>query len=309
MPIAQYPTNLAELAGGVAQGPYSMARQQFDTAMQNEQLNQRAALQQLLFDEENNPLKLEDQRLKNQGKGYENRSLGVKASTDEALMPSAIESGVAGNQAAAQKARVENMAKLAEMGGQLADMIDGGVPVLSLVGKVPDQVYQILSQPGGTKKIRAIAQQIAKNSAAQLQKMQEVDASNASAERRNKYTADTQMGIEQAGIAAGKYNRAGKGGTSWYEKFQAAKTPREKHTIASTQALLAEQEGDMDAAKKWSQIANQAAEAWAAELRAGQRPGVDPAATANSGVVTPAPAASIPTVGSQPKPDPLGIRK
>lgn len=305
MPTPQYPTNLSDIVSSPSTQMYLNSLQQARDAQRNEQLNQAKALQDLYYSEQENPLKLQEQALKNEGAGYDNRSKSVKARTDEALMPSAIDSGVATNKADAQKAHVENLAKLAEMGGQLADMVDNGVPVLSLVGKVPDQIYQILSQPGGTQRIRQMAQKIAANSAAQLQKMQEVNANNASAEKRTKYTADTQMGIEQAGIAAGKYNRVGKGGQGFLEL--AMKAPTLEAAIAKLQ-IAREFSSDPEQITKIDEALGNVKAAWQAKLRAGYKPGVDPAATAQGGNVVGTTPVEVPGASGNNKPDPLGIR-
>lgn len=61
---------------GVFQG-----RQQ-DAAMQNNQINQQGALADLLFQQQNDPLKLEQQRLQNQGMGLQNIGQGMKNEND-----------------------------------------------------------------------------------------------------------------------------------------------------------------------------------------------------------------------------------
>jgi len=62
----QYP-DLAQMFGQYSLMPTELGMQRFEGAQKSEQLNQQQALQDILFDEQNNPLKLQYQGLQNQG--------------------------------------------------------------------------------------------------------------------------------------------------------------------------------------------------------------------------------------------------
>lgn len=299
MPVAQYPTNLQEAFTGISVPAFMAARQQLQDAQAAEALNQRKAQQDYEIQQQKTPYELEKLGLENQqirltntGLGYTNRQQAVKAATDEALQQSDIQKSLSANQTAMDIDKVKQLGAMADHASKIADAIDSGVPLLSVVDKLPPDIAQVLSQPGGTQRLRQWAAQVAAHSQEQLQKMQEVNANNASAERRNSANNSTQLQLEDKRIQAGKYDK--KSAQSWFEKFQAAKTPRESYTIAANQAMLAEQGGDMESAAKWQQLANHAADAWQNELRTGQRPGIDPAATANTGKVVPSPQSNVP---------------
>jgi hypothetical protein len=62
---AQYP-NLAQIFGQYSVAPVEYGLQQFESAQNADKLNQQQALQDILFNEQNNPLKLEASRLGNE---------------------------------------------------------------------------------------------------------------------------------------------------------------------------------------------------------------------------------------------------
>lgn len=314
MPVAQYPTNISDILSGTNRGAIDMIQRQQENANLAEIMNRQKAQQDYDLQQQKTPLELQKMGLENVGldlgntnQGYINRQNAVKASTDEALQQSNINKGLSANQTSMDIDKVKQLGAMADHASKIADAIDSGVPLLSVADKLPPEIAQVLSQPGGTQRLRQWSQQVAAHSQDQLQKMQEVNANNASAERRNSATNSTQLQLEDKRIQAGKYDK--KSAQSWFEKFQSAKTPRESYTIASNQAMLAEQGGDMESAAKWQQLANHAADAWQNELRTGQKPGIDPAATANTGSVVPAPQSNVPKFDNAQKPDPLGIRK
>lgn len=314
MPVAQYPTNIADILSSNNRGAIEMIQQQQNNANLAEMLSRQKAQQDYDLQQQKTPYELEKLGLENtglglanEGLGYTNRQSAVKANTDEALQKSNIRKNLSANEAAMSLDKVKQMGAMAEHANQIADLVESGqVPLLAVAGKLPPELAQVLAQPGGTQRLRQWAGQVATHSAGQLQKMQEVNANNASAERRNSATNSTNLTIQREAIQAGKYDK--KSAQSWFEKFQSAKTPRESYTIASNQALLAEQGGDMESAAKWQQLANHAADAWQNELRTGQKPGIDPAATANTGSVVPSPQSNVPKFDNAQKPDPLGIR-
>ena len=305
MPLATYPTNLNEIAGGVSQGAYNAAMNQSDAALTNEKLNQIKALQDYLFAEQNNPQLLEKQRLENVGTGFTNRSLGVKADIDEALKGSNISAGLSKNQTQLTTDQLTQTANLASHFGQLADMVKSGVPVLSLVGKIPEPVYNILSQPGGADKLGNLAKNMATHTISQYQEMQKVNAQEAGATARSNYTADKHL--EGVKYATDNKKLAGSSGGLDLGSI-IMKSPTLEAATAKLQVYREFAQDPETLAKIDTALGNIKA-LWQAKLNAGMaKPGIDSAETAITGQVVGNKPVQVPGANTD-RPDPLGIRK
>lgn len=286
MPLATYPTNLSELSQGVSQGAYSMARQQFDTAQENERLNQQKALQDYLYSEQENPLKLERTRLDNTGQGLINRQNATKATFGEQTLGSDVAAANSKNNLQLTEDQAKKASVLSQHLSQLADMVEyGKIPLLSVADQLPPELAQTLAQPGGTQRLREMSKQIALHAQSQIQKMQEVDANNQSAERRNAANNSTQKQLEQMRIDAGKYQKAQalKGKYSVETILFNSKTAEQASTgLRMLLDILPEDDPDR---ARYENAYSHVAELWQAKLNSGFTPKVDPAATANTGQV------------------------
>lgn len=301
MPLATYPTNLSELSEGVSQGAYNMARQQFDTAQQNEQLNQRKSLQDLQYADQENPLKLQQQVLANQGQGYLNRQNATKASLGEQTLGSEVDAANSKNRLQLTEDQAKRTGVLAQHLNQLADMVDSGVPLLSVADKLPPELAQVLSQPGGTQRVRDMSKSMALHSQAQIQKMQEVNANNEAATKRTGMQVQGQKDLEQMRIEAGKYKKLQsiKGNYSVESILFNSKTAEQAATgLRMLLDILPEDDPDRD---KYANAYSHVAELWQAKLNSTFQPKVDPAATANGGQVVGTQPVQVPGAAGAPQ--------
>jgi hypothetical protein len=269
MPLATYPTNLEQISTGVSQGAYDMARQQFDTAQQNEQLNQQKALQDYLFSEQENPLKLEKSRLDNTGQGLLNRQNATKATFGEQTLQSDVDSKNSTNRVQLTADQVKQTGLLANHLNQLADMVDSGIPLLAIADRLPPDLAQALSQNGGTARVRQMAKNMSLHSQEQYQKMQEVDANNKAANARSDYTADKHL----EGIKYSTDNKkfAPKGYTmSLSDQFRKSDTPQKRLTISGSALTDAQYRFDNAESEEEKVAAQKEVQYWGSQNSAAQ---------------------------------------
>lgn len=272
MPVAQYPTNLQEAFTGVSVPAFMAARQQLQDAQTNEQMNQQKALQDYNLQEQKTPYELAKLGLENENQGYLNRQNASKATLDEQTLNSNISAKNSANAVQLDVDKVKQMGAMAQHASQIADLVESGkVPLLAVADKLPPDLAQVLSQPGGTQRLRQWANQVASHSFEQLNKMQEVNANNASAERRNAASNATTLKSMQMQIDAGRFDKASKMSASIIDQFNKAKKPQERMTLAGTGLIAAQMRlEDAKSPQEYAQIEREIKE-WAAQRDQAQR--------------------------------------
>lgn len=187
---AQYP-NLAQIFGQYSVAPVEYGLQQFESAQNADKLNQQQALQDILFNEQNNPLKLEATRLGNETTAA---SLpGIFATSDSLQDKAAVSRASLGEQIAGAKsdARVklsDNDLKILENGAQQMAMSQD--PQERALGEMLLKQHKTVVQEAEKQRQMALRQQ---------------ETVRVQGEEARK--------TQEAGIAGGRYARGGAGST------------------------------------------------------------------------------------------------
>lgn len=306
MPTADYPALSNIMPMNVGMGTYNALMDQSENAQINDKLNQQKALQDYLYAQQDNPLKLQSSQLQNENQGFLNRINAVKAGSAEKTQASDIAKTISGNQAEDQANQVKHTQMLSQHFSQLADMVDSGaVHPLDIQDKVPPEIAQLLTQPGGTQKIRQMSQALALHSHDQLQRMQSEQAKTASQERIERIRTASQERIAHEAVIAGKYDKAFKYQNSLQNILQKSRTMEEFVAHLESAKMFNE---DPDIGQKLDQALGNAKSLWQAKLNSGYKPAVDPGATASTGTVINTQPVKVPGANGDNKPDPLGIR-
>lgn len=299
MPTPYYPNNLVDIFSNPSISAQMMAREQFANAAANDQLSQQKAMQDYLYQEQENPLKLEQLGLNNQttqaqlpGVAANSRLLGVNADMAEATKDSNISAKLSGNRKQMSQDQADMLNNFGQQMGQLADYVAGGGSLLAIQDKVPANVLQMLQQPGGVQKAKALSDKIALGYNDYKQKNSLQSAELSSREREGSANRANALEIARMRTSA----LGGKGGAkSPADLMAAAKNPRELYT----KALLAMQNtDDPDEKLAYAEIMDRAAVAWETEMKNTQKGGIDVGATAATGTVVNRAPVNVPRSGT-----------
>lgn len=297
MPTPYYPNNLVDIFTSPSISAQMMAREQFANAAQNDKLAQQKALQDYLYQEQENPLKLMQQQLTNDtvsaqlpGVAANSRSLVNKADVEDATKASTIDAKNSGNKKQISSDQADMLNNFGQQMGQLADYVAGGGSLLAIQDQVPSNILQMLQQPGGIQKAKALSEKIALgyNDYKQKNSLQQAELSS----REREGAANRANALEIA-----KLRGAGKGGGSKSpaDLMASAKNPRELYT----KALLAMQNAETpEEQAAYAKIMDSAAAAWETEMKNVNKGGLDIAATANSGNIVAKPPVDVPRSNS-----------
>ena len=274
--------DLSQLLGGV--GGYAMGQQK-DMAFRNNQMNQDAALQDLLFQQQNDPIKI--------------RQAGLNADTTAAQLPG-WEADSADKQRTMKVKQgipidVETKAKLTDMYTKMSD---------DEVKQLDNTLAKNLQSPDpAVREAATQTLQLTKEfQAARLHAKYAADRADALA----KNNAASALALEKARIEAGKYKKTGKA-SSMELTITNAKTARERHQALIDAATVAKQDGDDSLAESYLARAENIRPQAEAELAAAQpRPGAVNVGAAtglatNPGLPIAPPAAAASAPKTQPK--------
>jgi hypothetical protein len=233
---AQYP-NLAQIFGQYSVAPVEYGLQQFESAQNADKLNQQQALQDILFNEQNNPLKLEASRL-----GNETTAAGLPGifaqsgllQDKAAVSRGSLGEQIAGAKGAARAQLSDSDLKILENGAQQMAMSQD--PQERAMGEMLLKQHRSVVQESEKQRQMALRQ-------AELERVR----------------GDEARKTQGQAIEAGKYVRGGSGGASDIEAallsgkmgFEKAATA----TFAAAQEALAR--GDEVEAERLMNLANQ----------------------------------------------------
>lgn len=266
---------------------YAAGGQIYDQEQSNA-LDQRTKDLANIFAEANNPQRLQQQDLQTQGAQAE---LPGKRATSDKLMaeagamqdPAYLASKLAGynkdinnNAEDATQLNAAKWARTAQLLSNFSNPVDQAniVNKLALQSGIPqEQVDAFISKnirdlPGA---IKAYASQVVKTNPSTAAKLDELSQGASSHLAVAQEQGKNALAVEQARIAAGKYNRTK--ALSLDQAIDNAKSARERYQKLQDAASVAEQGGDVEAANNYRARAEVVRPQAEAELRAQARPG------------------------------------
>lgn len=303
--VAQTPVNLSDVFGDTSMFPALYGARQLEQNRNIQELNQAQSLQDMMQQEQQFPLMQRQRQLANQtteaqlpGIRATSQSLGLKADKEAATHDESI---AALRAKLAKEASDEELGHLETFGQgltQWGNIIkqNGGVP-LSMQGQIPRQVLEFYKAKGADAMLQLGSTMLNSSrgvAEARIKSKDALDKAMAIEQERTKRAASIQA---MRSAASAQTQRLKASGTAKPVDFEKLASDYFKQANATTEP--AERAALLDAANEALQVKMQL-------LQATTKPGIDPAATANTGVVTPATPQPAPTVGK--KPDPLGIR-
>lgn len=231
----QYP-NLASIFGESSVFPVEYGMQQFEGARQNEQLNQQQALQDMLFQEQNDPLKLQHQGLVNQG--LEAGLPGIFANSSLSQDKANVSRQSLGEQIGAGKS------KLAK------DISDNDLGIL-------ENSAQRMAMSQNPEE-RAIGTMLLKQHKEIIRDREKQEAQGKRTIEQIQEQGKQARLTQQQAIDAGKFVKGSSGAKSIEDALASGKVGYEKAAAAYfSQAQQAYQGGDVEEGNRLMEIANQ----------------------------------------------------
>lgn len=251
-PLAADLPNLGQMFGDNSILGGQLAMQQMDIGQQNQRLNQVGALQDLFQNEQMNPLKVDHQRLQNQG--LEAGLPGITADSSRKQDAAEISRSTLPQQKSAE---------LSKLSTQIND----------------DQLKMLKNQAqrlawSQNPQERALGESMLKMSEDVLrEKEKQKYISDRSLQLENVRGANAR-GLMQMQIDAGRFTKSGKGSALTLEQaLIKAKSAKERHQMLIDAAKVAEQEGNTAIAENYYERAEAVRPQAEAELQATPAPG------------------------------------
>jgi len=272
---------------------WDQRNRQFESAMQNEQHNRRSALQDYLFNEQNNPIKLRQADLNADttaaelpGKQAQSTSLGVKARIDTATEKDATR------------------AKMAEFAKTMSD---------SDWTQAENAVKQALIDP--SPQVRQIGEQLY-GQLVEVKKLREQlrssEGIHAATNETSRYVADKGAESRQAVAATAAATKTTGGARNFLASFDRLKANKDRYGALLTEATRVEADNP-DAADLYRRMAEQIRPAAEAELKTDPKAGgVDLTQLPGRGLAVQPPKAITPPnnpTAASPNPSPVVDRR
>lgn len=235
---AQYP-DLSQMFGQYSLNPLEYGMQRFESAQAADKTNQQQALQDMLFQQQNDPLKLEASRLAN--RGTEAGLPGIFADTSLKQDKAAVSRGSLGEQIGAAVSKGK------------ADISDNDLKIIENSAQKMAMSRDENERNLGVallKQHKDIIRDREKQDAQQVRQLAQIK------EQGNQARLTQQQAID-----AGKFVKGvggGSGGGSIQDQLASGKLSYEKAaTLLAGAAFMAEQEGDIEKANSYRQMADQ----------------------------------------------------
>jgi hypothetical protein len=277
----QYP-NLQQVFGESSMFPTALGMQQFDSAQKSEGINQQQALQDILFQQQNDPLKLQHASLANQG---------LQAGLPGLFADSSLKQDRAevSRQSLGEQIRGEKAEQAAKLSASEVKQLTSQAEAMAM------------SQDPATRQMGA---EILKHTKSMLEDENKQQAMQRRQIELEKVRGGIGMARDKQAIEAGKYAKsAGSGGgtaSSINDLITSGKLTYEKSAaMFANAAFMAEIEGDPEKAAQYRAMAEEhnakyvAGRRAAGEVGAGGKVNMDSMGMKTNGVPQPAPFAPV----------------